>query len=82
MYKGYISYYSEDATFDELEGLQEFHIRNLHPEHDGDIDRVSFRKDGNCIRFESDDLAALKYVMEFASENEDMVRCKALEDKV
>ena len=37
MHKGYIVYTSEDAAFDELEGLNDFHRRNLHPEHNGDM---------------------------------------------
>ena len=32
----------------------DFHRRNLHPAHDGDIDKVSFEKRGNGIHFESD----------------------------
>lgn len=76
MHKGYIVYTSEDAAFDELEGLNDFHRRNLHPEHDGDIDKVSFKKRGNGIHFESEDADALRYVMEFASENEDSVLAK------
>lgn len=82
MHKGYIIYTSEDAAFDELEGLNDFHNRNLHPDHDGDIDKVSFEKRGNGIHFESDDADALRYVMEFASENEDNVRTKYLEGTV
>lgn len=76
MLKGYILYTSEDAAFDELEGLNDFHRRNLHPAHDGDIDKVSFEKRGNGIHFESEDADALQYVMEFASENEDSVLAK------
>ena len=79
MHKGYIVYTSEDAAFDELEGLNDFHRRNLHPEHDGDIDLVTYEKRGSAIHFMSVDRNALQYVMEFASENEDNVRTKAQE---
>ena len=81
-HKGYISYCSEDDAFDELEGLRDFRNRNLHPAHDADIGKVPFRKVGSVIRFESDDLDAMKYVMEFASENEDSVRFKPVECSV
>ena len=73
MYTGMIKYATEDAAYDELEGLEHFRERNLHPEHDWDIDLVTYEMDGDIIRFESGDREALAYVMEFASENEDNV---------
>lgn len=82
MHKGYILYTSEDAAYDELEALDYFRNRNLHHEHDGDIDKVKYEKHGTGIHFESDDEDALNYVMGFASENEDNVRSKFVESKV
>jgi len=73
MYKGTIEYTTEDAAWDEIEGLNDFRGRNLHREHDSDIDKVKYEKVDNEIRFESDDKKALQYVMEFASETEDNV---------
>ena len=82
MFKGYILYTSEDAAYDELEGLDDFRNRNLHREHGGDIDKVKYEKRDAGIHFESDDEDALNYVMGFASENEDNVRSKYVESKV
>ena len=82
MFKGYILYTSEDAAYDELERLDDFRNRNLHSEHDGDIDEVKYEKRNAGIHFKSDDEDALNYVMEFASENEDNVRSKYAESKV
>ncbi len=82
MLKGKIIYCTEDAAFDSLSDLQNFQRLNLHHEHDGDIEKVSFKKNDNVISFESEDKDALTYVMEFASENEDDVRYKCLESNV
>lgn len=76
--QGFIVYTSEDAAYDELAGLDDFRNRNLHPEHNGDIDLVKYEKRGNAIHFSSDNGVALNYVMEFASENEDNVRMKSM----
>ena len=80
--QGFIVYTSEDAAYDELAGLDDFRNRNIHPEHDGDIDLVTYEKRGNAIHFSSENSEALNYVMEFASENEDNVRMKSMEGKV
>ena len=82
MLKGYILYTSEDAAFDELEGLDDIRNRNLHREPAGDIDKVKSEKRDAGIHFESDDEDALNYVMEIASENEDIVCSKYIESKV
>lgn len=82
MLKGKIIYCTEDAAFDSLSDLKDFQRLNMHHEHDGDIEKVSFEKNGNAIFFKSEDKEALDYVMEFASENEDDVRYKCLESAV
>lgn len=46
MLKGFIVYTSEDAAYDELAGLDDFRNRNLHPEHNGDIDLVRYENVG------------------------------------
>lgn len=78
MYKGYIRYRREDAAYDEVEKLDSFGDWNLLPEHDSDIGKVRYRKQGNTVFFESDDLGALRYVMDFASEDEDFVLQKKI----
>ena len=82
MLKGKIIYCTEDAAFDSLSDLMDFQRLNIHHEHDGDIEKVSFEKNDNVISFKSEDKEALDYVMEFASENEDDVRYKCLESTV
>lgn len=82
MLKGFIVYTSEDAAYDELAGLDDFRNRNLHLEHNGDIDLVRYEKRGNAIHFESENGEALNYVMGFASETEDNVRMKSMEGSV
>ena len=82
MLKGKIIYCTEDAAFDSLSDLKDFQRLNIHHEHDGDIEKVSFEKNGNVIAFESEDKEALDYVMGFASEDEDAVRYKCLESTV
>jgi hypothetical protein len=82
MLKGKIIYCTEDAAFDSLSDLKDFQRLNIHHEHDGDIEKVSFEKNDNVISFKSEDKEALDYVMGFASENEDDVRYKCLESIV
>lgn len=72
-YTGVVKYWSEDAAYDQLDALGRFRELNLHPEHDGDIDLVSYEKVGDEIRLGSDDIGALRYVMGFVSEDEDTV---------
>ena len=64
------------------QNLDDFRNRNLHPEHNGDIDLVRYEKRGNAIHFESENGEALNYVMGFASETEDNVRMKSMEGRV
>lgn len=82
MLKGKIIYCTEDAAFDSLSDLKDFQRLNIHHEHDGDIEKVSFEKNDNVISFKSEDKDALDYVMGFASEDEDAVRYKCLESTV
>ena len=61
----------EDACFDALDALKNFKTQNLHPEHNGDIDRVKFEKTNETeIVLTGDDTEAIDYVADYAAETD------------
>lgn len=61
----------EDACFDALKALENFKIQNLHPEHNGDIDRVKFEKPNvTDIVLTGEDKEAIDYVADYAAETD------------
>lgn len=61
----------EDACFDALSALENFKTQNLHPEHNGDIDRVKFEKTNETeIVLTGDDTEAIDYVADYAAETD------------
>ena len=61
----------EDACFDALKALENFKIQNLHPEHNGDIDRVKFEKpNATEIVLTGDGKEAIDYVADYAAETD------------
>ena len=61
----------EDACFDALKALENFKEQNLHPEHNGDIDRVKFEKPNETeIVLTGEDKEAIDYVADYAAETD------------
>lgn len=78
-----VVYCSNDAMLNQFRFLEDFKDLNIHPEHDGDIDKVKYEMSGdNAIKFTSEDLEALNYVVGFATEEEDCVSCICRESSV
>ena len=61
----------EDACFDALDALKNFKTQNLHPEHNGDIDKLKFEKTNETdIVLTGDDKEAIDYVSDYAAETD------------
>jgi len=66
-----LSFSDEDACYDALKALENFKNQNLHPEHSGDIDRVTFDKPNETeIVLTGDDKPAIDYVADYAAETD------------
>jgi hypothetical protein len=66
-----LQFTDEDVTFDAMDALKNFKTQNIHPEHSGDIDKVTYRKEGlDKIILSGEDEAALDYVADYASETD------------
>jgi len=66
-----LSFSDEDACFDALKALENFKEQNLHPEHNGDIDKVKFEKPNETeIVLTGEDKEAIDYVADYAAETD------------